>query len=64
MALTYNIETDVRYQQGKEKKEEEMIAAMLQSGLLTDKQIAEMADTSLAHIRQIKEAQVDKRKGR
>lgn len=58
MALTYNIETDVRYQQGiekgKEAEKEEMIVAMLQSGLLTDKQIAQLADTSLKQIQQIK----------
>ena len=64
MALTYNIETDVRYQQGIEKgiekKEEEMIVTMLQSGLLTDEQIAEMADTSLAHIRRIKKRRIGK----
>ena len=68
MALTYNIETDVRYQQGIEKgiekKEEEMIVTMLQSGLLTDEQIAEMADTSLAHIQRIKKTRIGKHKKR
>ena len=62
MALTYNIETDVRYQQGIEKKEEEMIVAMLQSGLLTDKQIAEMADISLVHVQRIKKTRIGKHK--
>ena len=54
MALTYNIETDIRYQQGiekgKEAEKEEMIVAMLQSGLLTNEQIAQLADTSLKQI--------------
>ena len=62
MSITYNIETDVRYQQGIEKgtergaknKEESMILSLLQSRLLSDEQIAEVADTSLANIRKIK----------
>lgn len=54
MALTYNIETDVRYQQGKEEGKKEAITALLESGLLTDKQIAEVTDSSLKQIRQIK----------
>ena len=62
MALTYNIETDVRYQQGIEKGKEGMIVTMLQSGLLTDEQIAKMADTSLAHIQRIKKTRIGKHK--
>ena len=62
MALTYNIKTDIRYQQGiekgiekgKEAEKEEMIVAMLQSGLLTNEQIAQLADTSLKQIQQLK----------
>ena len=70
MALTYNIETDVRYQQGiekgrekgieegiekgKEAEKEEMILAMLQSGLLADEQIAQLADTDLKRVQRMK----------
>ena len=39
---------------------EEMIAALLQSGLLTDKQIAQVANASLARVRKIK-AQITKK---
>ena len=68
MSITYNIETDARYQQGiekgiekgKETEKEEMIAALLQSGLLTDKQIAQVANASLARVRKIK-AQITKK---
>ena len=54
MPITYNIETDVRYQQGIEKGIEKTITSLLQSGLLTDQQIAETVGTSLAHIRRIR----------
>ena len=62
MPITYNIEKDVRYQQGVEKGlekgiekgAEKMIISLLQSGLLSDKQIAEVADTSLKSIQRIK----------
>jgi hypothetical protein len=68
MPITYNIETDVRYQQGiekgiekgKETEKEGMITALLQSGLLTDKQIAQVANTSLIRVRKIK-AQITKK---
>lgn len=56
MALTYDIKTDIRYQQGRK----ELITAMLKSGLLTDAQIAQMADTSLEQIQQIKAVITDK----
>ncbi|MGB3585488.1 MAG: hypothetical protein WBA23_03055 [Tunicatimonas sp.] len=52
MALTNDIKTDVRYQEGKE----EMIVAMLKSGLLSDKQIAQIADTSLKQIQKIRKS--------
>ena len=39
---------------------EEMIAALLQSGLLTDKQITQVANASLARVRKIK-AQITKK---
>ena len=51
MPITYNIETDVRYQQGIEKA----ITSLLHSGLLTDQQITETVGTSLAHIQRIRE---------
>ena len=58
MPITYNLETDVRYQQGIEKgaqeKAEKMIRSLLQSGLLTDEQIAQVADTSLERVKAIK----------
>lgn len=71
MALTYNIETDVRYQQGiergkqegrqegKQEGKEEMIVATLRSGLLTNEQIAQMADASLEEIQRIKKKITD-----
>ncbi len=61
MPITYNLETDVRYQQGIEKGVEEdkgvekMIVSLLQSGLLPDRQIAEVADTTLKNIQRIKQ---------
>ena len=58
MPITYDIKTDIRYQQGIEKgakkKEEAMILSLLQSGLLSDEQIAEVANTSLENIQEIK----------
>ena len=68
MSITYNIETDARYQQGiekgiekgKETEKEEMIAALLRSGLLTDEQITQVANASLARVRKIK-AQITKK---
>lgn len=62
MPITYNLETDVRYQQGiekgiekgAEKGVEKMIVSLLESGLLSDKQVAEVADTSLKNIQRIK----------
>ena len=58
MPITYNLETDVRYQQGiekgAEKRAEKIIVSLLQSGLLSDRQIAEVADTSLKNIQRIK----------
>lgn len=50
MALTYDIKTDIRYQQGRE----EVIAALLKSGLLTDEQVARTTDTSLEQVKRIK----------
>ena len=61
MALTYNIKTDVRYQQGKEEGKEEIIASLLKSNLLTDQQIAEVTDSSLPRIQQIREKVVGKK---
>ena len=60
MALTYDIKTDVRYQQGKEEEKEEMIVALLKSKLLTDQQIAEVTDSSLAWIQQIRKKALTK----
>ena len=58
MPITYNIETDVRYQQGIEKGIEQgidnTITSLLRSGLLTDQQIAEAVGTSLARIQRMK----------
>ncbi|MEM6843031.1 MAG: hypothetical protein AAF632_12455 [Bacteroidota bacterium] len=56
MALTYDIKSDVRYQEGKESEKKELIISMLKSGLLTDKQIAQIADTSLKQIQKIKKS--------
>ena len=50
MALTYNIKTDVRYQQGRE----EVIRALLKSGLLSSQQIAEATNSTLKQIQRIK----------
>ena len=60
MALTYDIKTDIRYQQGKEEGKEETIAAFLKSGLLSDEQIARATDSSLEQIQRIKEAISDR----
>jgi hypothetical protein len=56
MALTYDIKSDVRYQQGRE----EVITALLKSGLLTDEQIARTTSTSLDQIQQIKTSMTNK----
>ena len=50
MALTYDIKSDVRYQQGRE----EVIASFLKSGLLTEEQIAQVTDTPLEQVQRIK----------
>ena len=61
MALTYNIKTDIRYQQGREEKEEETIIALLKSELLTNEQIAEVTDSSLEQVDRIKRSLADRK---
>ena len=60
MALTYDIKTDVRYQQGREEKREETVIALLKSGLLTDEQIADATDSSLTQVQRIKRSLTSK----
>ncbi len=60
MALTYDIKTDIRYQQGREEEKNETIVALLKSGLLTNEQIAEVTDASLEQVDQIKRSLANK----
>jgi len=54
MPITYDLETDIRYLQGVEKKETEDIRGLVLQNILTDEQIAQAIKVPLEEVRRIR----------